>query len=118
MQKIVANTSKTTNRSTSFKFITMQQQQNYSCKHDEMYQKLLVNNKKWVEEKLEEDPQFFVKRAKGQQPKYLLIGCSDSRVPPDQVFFLLFFIDHVLTLLFFFLLKTKTYLAVNKNSAW
>lgn len=48
-------------------------------------QRLLDNNKEFVAEKLSVDPDFFIKSAKGQQPKVLWIGCADSRVPPDQI---------------------------------
>lgn len=49
------------------------------------YSKLFENNKKWVTEKLNLDPDYFKKMAKGQQPKYLFIGCSDSRVPANEI---------------------------------
>jgi carbonic anhydrase len=49
------------------------------------YQKLLENNKKWVAEQLELDPNFFEKLSKGQTPEYLWIGCSDSRVPANTI---------------------------------
>ena len=52
---------------------------------NDLYEKLLEGNRKFVEEKLAQDSEYFKKRAKGQQPKYLLIGCSDSRVPPNQL---------------------------------
>jgi carbonic anhydrase len=32
-----------------------------------------------------EDPEYFIKRSVAQTPKYLLIGCSDSRVPPNEM---------------------------------
>ena len=48
-------------------------------------QKLLDNNQDWVAERLQADPEFFDKGAAGQHPKYLWIGCSDSRVPPDEI---------------------------------
>ncbi|KAL9642983.1 hypothetical protein ABK040_010675 [Willaertia magna] len=51
----------------------------------EMYDKLLQNNIEYVQEKLELDPNFFLKHKETQKPNYLLIGCSDSRVPPDQM---------------------------------
>jgi len=47
--------------------------------------KLLENNAQFVEEHLAKDPDFFVKSAKGQEPKVLWIGCSDSRVPPNEI---------------------------------
>ncbi len=46
---------------------------------------LLIGNKKWVEETLKEDPEYFATLAKGQKPPVLWIGCSDSRVPANQV---------------------------------
>ncbi|MES2765018.1 MAG: carbonate dehydratase [Bacteroidota bacterium] len=51
--------------------------------HD--YNELLENNKKWVAERLGEDPEYFEKLAHVQTPKYLWIGCADSRIPPDRV---------------------------------
>lgn len=49
------------------------------------YNALLEGNKKWVQEKLQEDADFFSKLAKGQQPQILWIGCSDSRVPANEI---------------------------------
>jgi carbonic anhydrase len=49
------------------------------------YLKLLSGNKAWVESRLKEDPDYFLNLSKGQQPEYLWIGCSDSRVPANQV---------------------------------
>ncbi|GAB3909814.1 carbonate dehydratase [Larkinella knui] len=49
------------------------------------YQQLFVNNKKWVQERTRQTPDFFHKLAEGQQPKFLWIGCSDSRVPASEV---------------------------------
>ncbi len=49
------------------------------------YKQLLENNKKWVAEKLENDPEFFQRLAQGQQPPLLWIGCADSRVPANQI---------------------------------
>lgn len=49
------------------------------------YKSLLENNKKWVAENLERDPQFFERLANGQQPPILWIGCSDSRVPANEI---------------------------------
>ncbi|UOQ70044.1 carbonic anhydrase [Hymenobacter cellulosilyticus] len=48
-------------------------------------QEILQNNRKWVEEKKSNDPDFFDKLSKGQQPRYLFIGCSDSRVPASAI---------------------------------
>jgi carbonic anhydrase len=49
------------------------------------YQKLLDNNKKWVESKLNQDPDFFNKLSAGQKPPVLWIGCADSRVPANEI---------------------------------
>jgi carbonic anhydrase len=51
----------------------------------ESYKKLLENNQKWVAQKLEEEPGFFEEISKGQSPEYLWIGCSDSRVPANEI---------------------------------
>ncbi|MFN8396306.1 MAG: carbonate dehydratase [Bacteroidia bacterium] len=51
----------------------------------ESYNKLLENNRVWVKSQNERDPEFFASLAKGQSPEYLWIGCSDSRVPADQI---------------------------------
>jgi carbonic anhydrase len=52
---------------------------------NEVITKLLDNNQAWVAEMLATDDQYFEKMATGQQPHFLWIGCSDSRVPPDQI---------------------------------
>ena len=49
------------------------------------YQDLLANNKAWAEKMLENDPNCFNRLANVQTPKYLWIGCSDSRVPPNEI---------------------------------
>lgn len=46
---------------------------------------LFENNKKWVNDKVSSDPEYFSKLAKGQRPKFLWIGCSDSRVPANEI---------------------------------
>lgn len=51
----------------------------------EFYKKILDNNKKWVEESLELDPNYFEDLSKGQTPPLLWIGCSDSRVPANEI---------------------------------
>lgn len=48
-------------------------------------EKLLLNNKSWAQEQRAADPQFFERLAKTQQPEVLWIGCSDSRVPANQI---------------------------------
>ncbi len=49
------------------------------------YAKLFTNNKNWVKEKLSEDATYFEKLALGQAPKYLFIGCSDSRITANEI---------------------------------
>ena len=47
--------------------------------------KLFEQNKKWAEKVKETDPDFFLNLSKQQNPEYLWIGCSDSRVPANQI---------------------------------
>lgn len=49
------------------------------------YNKIFEGNKKWVSEMTDKDPEFFTKLAKGQKPPILWIGCSDSRVPANEI---------------------------------
>lgn len=51
----------------------------------DLYKTLLDGNKKWVAEKVAEDPDYFKRLAAGQRPQFLWIGCSDSRVPANEV---------------------------------
>jgi carbonic anhydrase len=51
----------------------------------DFYKKILDNNKKWVENCLASDPNYFEDLAKGQTPPLLWIGCSDSRVPANEI---------------------------------
>jgi len=51
----------------------------------EFYKKILDNNKVWVENALEKDPNYFKDLAKSQTPPLLWIGCSDSRVPANEI---------------------------------
>lgn len=48
-------------------------------------QPLFDNNRHWVRERLIDDPTYFEKLSALQAPKYLWIGCSDSRVPANQI---------------------------------
>jgi carbonic anhydrase len=52
---------------------------------EKSYARLLENNKSWVKKKLELDPNYFNTLSQGQSPEYLWIGCSDSRVPANQI---------------------------------
>jgi carbonic anhydrase len=47
--------------------------------------RLLDNNRAWAHRISEQDPEFFSKLAAQQGPEYLWIGCSDSRVPANQI---------------------------------
>jgi carbonic anhydrase len=49
------------------------------------YEKLLLENKAWAQEQLEDDPEFFNRLSHLQTPEFLWIGCSDSRVPADKI---------------------------------
>lgn len=46
---------------------------------------LIKNNRKWAAGIKESDPDFFAKLSRQQKPQYLWIGCSDSRVPSNQI---------------------------------
>ncbi len=48
-------------------------------------QELIENNARWAESIKEEDPQFFSRLASQQVPEYLWIGCSDARVPANEI---------------------------------
>ncbi|MBF9254202.1 carbonic anhydrase [Pontibacter sp. 172403-2] len=48
-------------------------------------EKIFENNKKWVEQRLTEDKDYFTKLSQGQEPRYLFIGCADSRVPAGEI---------------------------------
>jgi carbonic anhydrase len=49
------------------------------------YQKLLLENKAWAKEKVMDDPDFFARLVNIQSPEFLWIGCSDSRVPANEI---------------------------------
>lgn len=49
------------------------------------YEKLLLENKAWAKEKVEDDPDYFNRLAELQTPDFLWIGCSDSRVPANEI---------------------------------
>jgi carbonic anhydrase len=49
------------------------------------YHNLLLQNKAWVAERTQSDPEYFSRLAKTQTPKFLWIGCSDSRVPANEI---------------------------------
>ena len=49
------------------------------------YEDVFENNRKWVERNTERDPDFFTRLATHQDPDFLFIGCSDSRVPANEI---------------------------------
>ncbi|KAI1092258.1 carbonic anhydrase [Rostrohypoxylon terebratum] len=49
--------------------------------HDRVFE----HNRAWAEEQRRRDPDFFAKLSAGQTPEYLWIGCSDSRIPAEQI---------------------------------
>lgn len=53
--------------------------------NDNLYNDIFEANKRWVENKLKEDPEFFHQLANEQHPDFLYIGCSDSRVHANEI---------------------------------
>jgi carbonic anhydrase len=49
------------------------------------FQHIFENNEHWIQEKLSLDPLYFEKLSKGQNPEFLYIGCSDSRVTAEDL---------------------------------
>jgi carbonic anhydrase len=49
------------------------------------FERLLLENKAWAAEKVHKDPDFFHRLEKIQEPDFLWIGCSDSRVPANEI---------------------------------
>jgi carbonic anhydrase len=46
---------------------------------------LFANNRAWAAQITKRDPEFFAKLSRQQSPDYLWIGCSDSRVPANEI---------------------------------
>mgnify|MGYP001156947798 CR=1 FL=1 len=49
------------------------------------WKRLLLENKAWAQAKVDVQPNYFTDLAQGQTPEYLWIGCSDSRVPAEEI---------------------------------
>src|SRR5688500_9357736 len=49
------------------------------------YEQLLLSNKAWAQERKEMNPDFLKNLANEQRPRFLWIGCSDSRVPANEI---------------------------------
>jgi carbonic anhydrase len=60
-------------------------EKNINQERMQSYEQLLQGNKDFVEATLKENPDYFTKLAAGQSPEVLWIGCSDSRVPANQL---------------------------------
>ena len=52
---------------------------------DKTLEQLFKNNRQWAEKRIQQDPSFFKRLVNQQAPKYLWIGCSDSRVPANEI---------------------------------
>lgn len=53
--------------------------------HSEFYKKILERNREWVEDRLAVNPDYFKRLSEKQTPPVLWIGCSDSRVPANEI---------------------------------
>jgi carbonic anhydrase len=51
----------------------------------DFYHKIFKNNQEWVARKKAKDPEYFFRLSKAQTPEFLYIGCSDSRVPVNEI---------------------------------
>lgn len=49
------------------------------------YSEIFEHNQRWIADKTADDHDYFVNLAKDQNPSYLYIGCSDSRVPANEI---------------------------------
>lgn len=49
------------------------------------FETIMKNNRVWAAEKVETDPEYFERLVNIQEPEYLWIGCSDSRVPANEI---------------------------------
>ncbi|MEZ4459107.1 MAG: carbonic anhydrase [bacterium] len=52
---------------------------------DPLYDQVFENNRRWVAQKTAERPDFFERLASQQRPEFFYIGCSDSRVPANEI---------------------------------
>ncbi len=49
-----------------------------------LYERVFDHNRDWVAQQVQRDPDYFTNMADGQEPEFLYIGCSDSRVQPED----------------------------------
>merc|ERR1712000_473440 len=75
------NSSTATTRSAT----TMAEKQEIIKHLQKSHDKIFENNKKWAEAKRTQEPDYFERLSAGQTPEYLWIGCSDSRIPAEQI---------------------------------
>ncbi|CEJ80041.1 Putative Carbonic anhydrase [[Torrubiella] hemipterigena] len=52
---------------------------------EQSHERLFEYNRQWAADKAAKDPEYFVRLNAGQAPEYLWIGCSDSRIPVEQL---------------------------------
>lgn len=52
---------------------------------DDVYQRVFENNRRWVAQKTAERPDYFERLAAEQRPDFFYVGCSDSRVPANEI---------------------------------
>lgn len=52
---------------------------------EQSQERIFENNRAWAKGQKEKDPEYFEKLGAGQKPEYLWIGCSDSRIPAEQI---------------------------------
>lgn len=55
------------------------------CEQMDNFKKIMKNNKEWAKKCIEQEPDYFLRLVSVQKPKYLWIGCSDSRVPANEI---------------------------------
>jgi carbonic anhydrase len=74
-----------TSEPTSSDYISLAAQSHLDDLKTNLHKTLLSRNKEWSERMKKENPELFTELAKHQNPFFLWIGCSDSRVPPNQI---------------------------------
>ena len=69
----------------SFRHFLHDYSDNMTIQQDDLLNGLFRNNREWAEGMVQQDPHFFKKLVAQQSPEYLWIGCSDSRVPANEI---------------------------------
>ncbi|TLS22259.1 uncharacterized protein PpBr36_09845 [Pyricularia pennisetigena] len=79
-------TSTTTNSSANASIASMADQKKEIATYlQQTHDRVFEHNRVWAAEQAKKDPEFFLKLTAGQTPEYLWIGCSDSRIPAEQI---------------------------------